>query len=68
MKISLIIIIGIIVFIIAFIFGWKSDKGKELTEQDKTMRALRILIYIIITLIMAAVVIKILLWKEILRI
>ena len=34
---------------------------KELTEQEKTMKAIRILIYIIITLIITAIIIKVLL-------
>lgn len=67
MKLFVIIGIGILIFALAFIIGWKSKDGKELTEQEKTMRALRILIYIIAVLIMAAVIIKLLLWQEILK-
>lgn len=67
MKISILIMICLIIFGAAFIIGWKSENGKELTEQEKTMRALRILIYMIAVLIMAAVIIKLLLWQEILK-
>lgn len=62
------IILGVIAIIIAVCIEiWlQPPKKKAETEQEKTYRALRYLIYIIITLILIGITIKILLFYSIL--
>ena len=68
-KVILLVIAAILLFGISIIIGYKTPikKKKELSEQEKTMRALRVLIYIILGLIIAGIVFKILLLYGILN-
>ena len=61
-----IIIIGVTIFtVIEDKIKNKDEEPEELTEQEKTMRAARVLIYIVITLIIAYIAWKFLLIKVI---
>lgn len=64
-------IITLIIFIIVYSIieektKYKDEEPDELSEKDKTLRALRALIYIVIALIIAGVAIKILFFSGIL--
>lgn len=59
------IIIGIIIIITIFTIieykiKYKDDEEEELTEHEKTMKAIRILVYIVIALIISGIAIKLL--------
>ena len=68
-KVIILVIAAILLFGISIIIGYKMPikKKKELSEQEKTMRALRVLIYIILGLIIAGVAFKLLLLYGILN-
>ncbi len=66
MKYLLIAGTAIIILAISIFIGYKMPV-KEMTEQEKTMKAIRILIYIIIGLIISGVIIKILMIYDILN-
>lgn len=59
MKYLLIAGAAILILAISILIGYKMPV-KEMTEQEKTMKAIRILIYIIIGLIISGVIIKLL--------
>ena len=59
MKYLLIAGAAIMILAISILIGYKMPV-KEMTEQEKTMKAIRILIYIIIGLILSGVIIKLL--------
>lgn len=59
------VIIGIIAVVTIFTvieykIKYKDDEEEELTEQEKTMKAIRILVYIVIALIISGIAIKLL--------
>lgn len=62
MKYAIIAEIALLILIISIIIGYKMPvkEKKELSEKDKTLKALRILIYIIIGLILSGIIIKLL--------
>ena len=62
-----VIVIVTIVTVIEYKIKYKDEEEEELTEQEKTMRALRILIYIILGLIITGVAFKLLLLYGILN-
>jgi accessory gene regulator protein AgrB len=63
-----IIVLGIIIFsVIEEKTKYKDYEKEELNEKEKTFKALRFLIYIIIALLIPTVIYKILLWTEILK-
>jgi hypothetical protein len=62
MKYAIIAGAALLILIISIIIGYKmptKEKG-ELSEKDKTLKAIRILIYIIIGLILSGIVLKLL--------
>ena len=65
---TIIIVVGVIIFtVIEEKIKYKDYEKEELSEQDKTMKTLRILIYIIIALLLPTLIYKILLWTAILK-
>ena len=72
MKILIIAVIVIILAVVIFTIieektKYKDYEKEELSEQDKTMRALRILIYIIIAILLPTLIYKVLIWTAILK-
>lgn len=72
MKILIISFIIIIIIIVIYSIieektKYKDYEKEELTEKEKTFKAIRILIYIIIALLIPTLIYKILLWAEILK-
>lgn len=64
-------IITLIIFIIVYSIieektKYKDVEPEELSEKDKTLRALRVLIYLVIGLIVAGIAIKVLFFSGIL--
>lgn len=65
-KNIIIVVVAVVIFSILYdivIYGGKSSD--EVTEQDKTMRALRALIFLIFFIITAGIVIKLFFWGAI---
>ena len=65
-KIIIIVVAAVTIFSTLYefmIYGGKNHD--EITEQEKTMRALRALIYLIMFIIIAGIIIKLFFWSTI---